>query len=85
MEANFGISKETKLYRLGEKLFKAALKYYSEYVKTVDPCPVVWITNEEGTMVIFCHEMYGKQLLTNAGIINQGTYNHKISFFKEGE
>lgn len=83
METNLGISKDSKLYKLGVKLFKVGFKYFNEYkLTTGNNVPVVWVTNDYGKMIIFVDSMYGSKLLYNAGLINREACNeiHAIMF-----
>ena len=80
METKCKISKKSKLFKLAEKLFESAYKYFIEYNKTCSPSAVVWVTAEDGTMVIFCHEIYGKKLLQEAGILNRNNDVHMRCF-----
>lgn len=65
METNKHISKKSRLWKKGDKLLKAAHKYWLEYQKTCEPAAVVWLNNSNGHFVLFTRFEYKAKILQN--------------------
>lgn len=66
MQTNKTISKENKLYGIGNRFFEVANEYWEEYQKQLGSAALVWIENEKGTFILFTRGEYKESILSQA-------------------
>ena len=85
METIMALKKDSKLFKKGQKLLKAASEYWEEYQKTCDGRSVVWLESESGALVLFTRSEYKMDIMSVVDNIGGEPLSENLFFDETSE
>ena len=65
MQAGFQVKSSSKLMEAGTRFLEAAREYRKAFLEDVGGAAVIWLTDKDGSMVIFTRGEYRSTLMEN--------------------
>lgn len=77
MQTNKTVSKDSKLYKIANRLFAIANEYWEEYQKELGSAALIWVENEKGNFILFTRGEYKEAILSQA---MRESFNEHLSY-----